>query len=240
MWKNINIEKCLSHINQRGTFTAENPPGSRPAVTISRMCGAGGRSVASKLAEYLQANALSGGQWTIFDRSLIEKVLEDHLLSTRLAEYLPEASKSVLGELLNKLCGGRPSVSTLVEQTVETVWRLAAGGHVILVGRGSNIITAGLRNVFHVRLVGSLERRIERVEQVYELGRTAAQAFIKSQDTGRKSYLREYFGRDIDDPQLYHLIVNTDRIGYGDAAKLIGDTVINWFKAPQPLVGKPA
>lgn len=234
MWKNINIEKCLSHIKKQGTPRGENPPGTGPAITISRMCGAGGRSVASKLAEYLQANMFSGGQWTIFDRSLLEKVLEDHLLSTRLAEDMPEAGRSSLRELLNKIRGGRPSMSVVVENTVETIWQLAESGHVILVGRGSNVITAGLNNVYHVRLVGSLERRVERVEQVYELDRQAALAFIKSQDAGRRNYLKEYFGRDIDDPQLYHFMLNTDRISYDDAAKLIGDSVIRWFKHASP------
>lgn len=230
MWKNINIEKCLSHIKRQGAFTDENPPGSRPAITISRMCGAGGRSVASKLAEYLQANAFNGRPWTIFDRSLIEKVLEDHLLPTRLAEYLPESSKSLLAELLDKIRGGRPPVSGMVEQTVETMWRLAESGHVILVGRGGNVVTAGLKSVFHVRLIGSLERRIERTEEVYELSRKDAIAFIKAQDGGRKNYLKQYFGQDVDDPHLYHLVINTDRIAYGDAAKMIGDTVVRWFK----------
>lgn len=84
--------------------------------------------------------------------------------------------------------------------------------------------------MFHVRLVGSLENRIERVEEIYDFDRHAALEYIKSQDTAKRLYLKEYFGRDIEDPQLYHLIVNTDRISYGDTAKLIGDAVIHWFK----------
>ena len=107
----------------------------------------------------------------------------------------------------------------------------AEGGYVILVGRAANIITAGLKNVFHVRLVGSLERRIDRVEEVYEMDRKAATAYVKSQDNAKKLFLKEYFGRDIDDSKLYHLVVNTHRIPYEAAAQLIGDAVTEWFKA---------
>lgn len=230
MWNNINLEECLSHINRQRGAGGSDPPGTRPAITISRMCGSGGRTVASKLAECLQPHAPYGCHWTIFDQNLIKKVLEDHSLSTRLAELLPESSKSRLGEMLERLRGKKqPDTAKIVEHTVETIWQLAEGGYVILIGRGANVITARLPNVFHVRLVGSLENRIERVEEVYDFDRTAAREYIKSQDAAKRLYLKEYFGQDIDDPGLYHLIINTDRVSYGEAARLIGDAVIHWF-----------
>ena len=229
MWKNINLEECLSHIERQRT-SLFSPPEKRPAITISRQCGSGGRTVASKLAEYLQPHAPYGCHWTVFDHNLIKKVLEDHWESVRLAEFLPESGKSLLAELMEKLRGKKQPTSKIVGQTVETIWQLAAGGYVILVGRAANVITAKLPNVFHVRLVGSLEKRIEQVEEVYDFDRRGALEYIRSQDEAKRLYLKEYFGQDIEDPQLYHLIVNTDRISYADTAKLIGDAVINWFK----------
>ncbi len=232
MWNNINLEECLSHINRQRDSRCPGPPEKRPAITISRQCGSGGRTVASKLAEFLEPHTPCGCHWTIFDHNLIKKVLEDHWESVRLAEFLPESNQSRLSELMEKLRGKKLSASKIVEQTVETIWQLAAGGYVILVGRAANVITAKLPNVFHVRLVGSLENRIERIEEVYDFDRRGALEYIKSQDEAKRLYLKEYFGQDIEDPQLYHLVVNTDRISYADTAKLIGDAVINWFKLP--------
>jgi len=186
--------------------------------------------VASQLAEYLAPHAPYGCHWTIFDHELIKKVLEDHGLPARLAEFLPESSKPRLREMMSTLRGKLPSTTKLVEQTVETIWHLAEGGYVILVGRAANVVTARLPNVFHVRLVGSLENRIERVEEVYDFDRRAAEEYIRTQDTAKRNYLKEYFGQDIDDAQLYHLVINTDRIPYGETAKLIADAVHHWFK----------
>jgi cytidylate kinase len=234
MWKNINLEQCLSHINRQWEAAGKGTSEINPAITISRMCGSGGRTVASKLADYLQPHAPYPYHWTIFDRELIKKVLEDHMLSTRLAEFLPESSKSVLREVVDKIRGKKHADATkIVEQTVETVWQLAKGGYVILVGRGGNLITAKLPNVFHVRLVGSHEVRVRRLEEVYDFDRPAAEEYLRSQDAAKKLYLKEYFGQDIDDANLYHLVVNTDRFTYGDTAKLIGDAFLNWFK-PEP------
>lgn len=233
MWKNINLEACLAHINRHPLSESKGPPENRPAITISRMCGSGGRLVASGLVEYLQPQAPFGRQWTVFDRNLIKKVLEDHSLSARLAEFLPESSKPFLHEMIKQLSGKKLSGSMIIEETIETIWHLAECGYVILVGRGANVITAGLKNIFHVRLVASLENRIKRVEEVYDFDRHAALEYIRSQDTAKRLYLKEYFGKDIDDPQLYHLIVNTDELKPEDATQLIGDTAQNWF---QPAV----
>jgi cytidylate kinase len=232
MWKNINIEECLYHIKHQGDSRDLAPPAKRPAITISRMCGSGGRTVASKLAEHLEPYAPYGTRWTIFDHNLIKKVLEEHWESVRLADLMPESSQPLLADLIEKLRGKHPTMSTIVQQTVETIWQLAAGGFVILVGRGANVITAKLPNVFHVRLVGSLENRIERIEEVYDFDRRGATEYIKAQDEAKRRYLKEYFGQNIDDPELYHLIVNTDRVSHDGTARLISDAVVEWLKLP--------
>lgn len=176
------------------------------------MTGSGGRTVAAQLAEYLQSHVPGHCHWTVFDRNLMEKVLEDHHLSKHIAEFLPEKHKSMLADAVEELLGLHPSSWTLVQQTTETILHLAQMGYVILVGRGANVVTRELENVFHVRLVGSLEKRTERVQQVYDLGQFDALEFLKNEDKGRKRYLKEHFGKDIDDPSLYHLVINTDRV----------------------------
>ena len=151
-------------------------------------------------------------------------------MSKRIAEFLPENHKSAFSDTLEGLLDLHPPISTIVKQTAETVRNLAEIGYVILVGRGANIITRRLPNVFHVRLVGSLERRMERVQEVYELGRQDAREFMHKQETGRNRYLKEHFGKNIDDPLLYHLIINTDQISYEDTARLIANAVIKRFQ----------
>jgi cytidylate kinase len=232
MWKNIGYEQCLEFINcqlRPAGRSSQDQPTIKPAVTISRMTGSGGRTVAAKLAEFLQTNARSHCHWTVFDRNLIEKVLEDHHLPNRIAKFAPESHKSMVTDMMEELLGLHPSSWTLVQQTAESILHLAQLGHVILVGRGANVITSKLENVFHVRLVGSLEKRTERVQQVYNLGRQDALEFLRKEDNGRRHYLKEHFQKDIDDPTLYHLVVNTDRISYDETTRLIGDEMIRRF-----------
>ena len=235
MWNNIGYDKCLSFINcQLKPVGKPVEPEIKPAVTISRLTGAGGRTVAGKLADYLQTRIPAHCPWTVFDKNLMAKVLEDHHLSQQVAKYEPENHKPFLRDVMEELLGLHPSSWTMVHQTAETIWQLANMGYVILVGRGATVVTATLKNVFHVRLVGSQERRLERVRDVYHLDPEAALEFVKTEDKGRRRYLKEHYQKDVDDPLLYDLVINTDRISYDEAARMIGDAVVNRFKLARP------
>jgi hypothetical protein len=229
----IGLDRCLSFINtqlqpaDRSALFTEN--GARGyAVTFSRQAGCGALVVAEKLAKLLQAHSPKGAPpWTVFDRNLMDKVLEDHHLPARLAKFLPEDRASQLQDILDDLFGFRPASGTVVQQTSETILHLAEMGRVILIGRGATVITAKLPNVYHVRLVAPLEKRIEHAHEYYNMSKKAAQDFIRREDGGRKRYLSKYFNARIDDPLLYHLTINTGLVAYDEAARMIADAMMN-------------
>ncbi len=196
------------------------------AVTISRQAGGGALVVAEKLADYLQGPfPKERPARAVFDSNLVEKVLEDHNLPKRLARFMAEDGISEMADTMDELFGLHPPSWLLVRQTAETIFHLAELGNVILIGRGANIITNKLDYVFHVRLVGSLEKRIDHIQSADRLGRREAIDFIQREDLGRKRYLKKYFKKDIDDPLLYHLVINTDLVPYDKAARIIADAM---------------
>lgn len=232
MWENISSDKCKSYIQSHFFQKGSQAPGVflKPAVTISRAEGAGGLTVASELADYLQEHVPSHEVWTVFSRHLVAKVLEEHRHRKDIGDFMKEDHKAMLTDALEELLGLHPSTWTLVEQTNSTIRRLAQTGNVILVGRGSSIVTGKMKNVFHVRLTGSLEKRIEQAQKVFGYDERAAANYIKKKDQARRRYIKDNFGREVDDPLLYHLTINTDFIGHAEAARLVGEEVIRHFK----------
>ncbi len=208
----------------------EKPLGERPLVTLSRQAGSGGVTVAEAIAAYLTSKSPKGSvPWTVFDKNLVEKVLEDHGLSKDVAQFMPEdhaPSAFGLDDAVEEIIGLHPSRWRLVNNTTRTLLGLAEMGRCVLVGRGGNIITSHLPLAFHVRLVGSLERRIEYVRQNLSLSAKSAKEFVEKEDEGRARYMKKYFKRNIDDPTLYHLVVNTDCVGFDEAARIVGDAVL--------------
>ncbi len=227
------LERALSFLNcqlQPGGKASAAPEDGAPrrAVTISRQTGSGAHIVAAKLAAYLQTYTPKDAcPWTVFDRNLVEKVLEDHNLPQRLGHFMPEDRVSEISDTMDELFGLHPPSWTLVRQTTDTILRLIELGNVIVIGRGATVITAKFDYVFHVRLIGSLEKRVKHVQELEHLSRAAALDIIRREDRGRKRYLRKYFGVDLDDPLLYHLIINTDHVPYDEAARIIGEAVLN-------------
>jgi cytidylate kinase len=227
------FEHCLSFINctlTPGQVGSEVKPSGlrRRAITVSRQSGSGGSVIAKALAAFLDVHApREGCPWTVFDRNLVERVLQDHNLPQRLSKFMAEDRISEISDIMDELFGLHPSSWVLVRQTSETILHLAELGNVILLGRGTSVITAKLDNVFHVRLVGSLERRVERIMEAQSLDHGAAVEHIKNEDRGRTRYLKTYFDRDIDDPLLYDLVINTDRVPLEAAAKMIGEAMLH-------------
>lgn len=226
------VDRCFTFINcqlappDRPAHHPEQPLGIR-TVTISRQAGSGAHSIAGKVTELLQAEApWPSCPWTIFDRNLVERVLEDHKLPSRLARFMREDTISEISDIMDELFGLHPSSWTLAHKTAETILHLAELGGVILIGRGAALVTARLNYVMHVRIVGSLERRLARLEETCKMDRRAAADFIHREDEGRKRFLRQYFDHDIDDPLLYHLTINTDLVTIDEAAHLIAHEVL--------------
>jgi cytidylate kinase len=226
---NANLDRCLSFINSQGA--SASPAAlrlrTRRAVTISRQAGCGGLIVAQKLAQQLQQHSPSDEPpWTVFDRDLMLQVLADHQLPAHLAQFLPEGRMSMIEDTLADIFGVRPTAETLIQQTAETILKFAELGNVILVGRAGNIVTAKLPHVLHIRLVAPLEDRTERIARDDHKSLAEAHKFCLEEEQNRARYVKTYFNADINDPMGYHMVINTSRVGYENAAKLAGDAVL--------------
>jgi cytidylate kinase len=226
----VGLDRCFSFIHCQ----LQSPKPHRPeeagvvrCITISRQSGCGAHVFAEELARRLQSHSPeSPAPWTIFDRTLVEAVLQDHHLPTRLAAFMPEDKVSQLGDIIQDLFSVHPPTETLVRQTSETILHLAELGNVIILGRGANVITARLPQVLHVRLIGSVELRANHLQVFDKLDKKDALARIAREDGGRWRYLKRYFGKDIDDPLLYHMVINTDWVTLRQAAATVAELAL--------------
>jgi len=231
MKPDLGLDHCLSFINSQlaSRHRIGNGWANRRyrAVTLSRQSGSGAHQVASGVAELLQQhNGLGAAPWTVFDRDLVEHVLEEHHLPKRLARFMPEDRISEIADTMDELFGLHPSSWTLVRQTAETILHLVELGNVIIIGRGANVVTSRHNDVLHVRLIGSLEHRVKWLQDHEQLSQSTARELALKEEGGRRRFLKKYFNKDIDDPLLYHLVINTDLLPPDEAAELIAQAVL--------------
>ena len=195
-------------------------------VTISRQSGSVGIAVGDKLADYLNKHLPSRCPWTVFNKNLVDEIIKDHNLSSSVIPFLEEKAVPEIEEMLEELLGVHPPQSILVRDTNDTIIRLAKMGRVIIVGHGAAVITNKIPGGVHVRLVGSLKKRKDSTKENLKCNDKEVEDIIYKEDKGRRGYLKQNFGKDIDDPLLYDLVINTDLVSLTQAASLIGDLVI--------------
>lgn len=225
--RTIGLEQCLAFINceikpHPAKPRAQSSSRQWRAVTISRQAGAGGHAFGERLAELLRERMPGSGRpWTLFDKNLVERVLEDHHLPKSLERFMPEDKVSEMSDTIDELFGLHPPSWTLVRQTAETILRLVELGNVIILGRAANLVTSSLDSVFHVRLVGSKEKRSERIQRFRGLKAREALAQVRREDRGRERYVKKHFESDVADPLSYHLVINTDWLEPDEAAEWV-------------------
>ena len=217
----------LRAMQEHGKTETEHKEKDSPFVTISRECGTYGTTIAGLLVDYLREHERHGAvSWVVFDKELIRKVMEEHKFPARFESYFTESSAPRIRDILEELFGLHPPRETLVLSMSKTILHLASLGHVILIGRGANIVTRKLPNGMHVRLVGFFERRLSHMREYLHLSEKDAREYIIKEDEDRRAYVKRYFQKDISDASLYDLVINTDRVSLQEAVTIIGNIVL--------------
>ena len=99
---------------------------------------------------------------------------------------------------------------------------LESGGAVVL-GRAAAIALGQRAGVYHVRLDGPVERRIERGAAWEGVDVATARKHLEQTDASRLRYVRQLYRVDPTDPSLYHLVLDSTMISIDACVDLIAD-----------------
>lgn len=200
-----------------------------PALTISRQCGSGTSRIGRSLVEYLDGvdeSAVHG--WAFFDQSLIGKIIEENRLPPTDEPYRADRANFAISELLEQTLSLPRSEWNLFNYSASTIRRLCRLGNAVVVGRAGNFVTADFDNTFHVRLVGSEAKRIAYTRARFQLTNEEAEKLVRKTDQSRSRFVRRFTGMDVDAPEAYHLVLNTDNLPDEVIVRIIGDSLTEW------------
>jgi len=186
-----------------------------PSIAITRQTGSRAVTIANKLLERLNARSKpdSSKRWRLYEKDLVNYVLRQHGLSESLAKYYPENSTPYVEDALEDIVGLHPSAYTINERCHRAIVDLCQEGHAIIIGRACNFLARDLANTLRIRFVGTPEVRTRHIIKVLNLDQRHAEEHIRNEDTLRKRYARMNFNHsDVDNPQRYDLVFNTDHL----------------------------
>ncbi len=195
------------------------------AVTISREYGSGGGEIATRLAKRLG--------WQLIDHALVERVASEIGTSIQEAEVYDERVQGMVSQALGSLLylypaamASTPPEAFLSDEAYRDAFNrvvraAAARGHVVIIGRASQVILADLHDVLHVRVIAPFEQRVATVMQREGVEHHIAESRVHAKDHDRARYLEREYHHHLDDAHLYDLVLNTSLLDLESAVDII-------------------
>ncbi|MBF0370057.1 MAG: cytidylate kinase-like family protein [Magnetococcales bacterium] len=174
-----------------------------PVVTIARDFGAGGNAAGRILAGKIGVPCL--------DQELLDQIVErmktDKKLMRRFDERLPQ---SFLEDwLYTMVTKGAPNRSVYHQRLIHLIQGVADMGGVIL-GRGAHLILDNRKNVFRMRITGSVEVCAKRIADREGVDLEKAKRMITQINQERMAFVRGLFKHFPSTKTYYDLVLNSD------------------------------
>ncbi|VFQ46135.1 cytidylate kinase family protein [Desulfoluna butyratoxydans] len=180
-------------------------------ITVSRQVGSHGGTIAARLAEE------KGYQ--LFNKERFHREAEgfDGHFSREVEALTNESPPKLFEKLFHNHCVYGNIIAAMV-------YEAAAADHVVVVGRGGQFILEGLKCVLNVRVVSPVEERIRNYAGFKGIEIGMAGDIIKASDRERSSFIKYLHNRNIAEPDVYDLIINTRVVSKDMAVRLIHET----------------
>ena len=176
-------------------------------ITITSGIGCGEIHIAKQVGEGLELELYD-------DQRLQEKAVEMGLS----LEDLKGLDEKAPG-LFNRLLRRKPEVYLDILDAL--IYEIAHQGEGILFGHGAQLLLRDFECALQVRIYSSDSSRIKYLVEHQNLTSEGAEKMIRKTDNERGGFFQFAYQKDWDDPSLYDLIVNRDKLGEDSAARLI-------------------
>jgi len=178
-------------------------------ITISQNLGSGGMAIARQVAEGLNIDLYD-------DNRLQAEALKLDIRS----DDFRSLDKKAPG-LFDRILGKKPDVYLDLMEAV--VYEASRQGQGVIIGHGSQMLLRDFGCALHVRIHASRPLRVHNLINAQNLSQESAEKLIRKSDSERNGFFNFAFQRDLNDPSLYDLIINTEKIANEAAAKFIID-----------------
>jgi cytidylate kinase len=207
-------------------------------VTVSRQFGSDGETIARSVAASLGL--------TVIDRETIRSAaLQAGIPADLLQRLMYVGQRKVANDILQPLGNVTPDVAATaagnpllgvyappvsmdavsLQDAARAVGRIiqaiAGRGNIMILGQGGQMLLQGQPGACHVLFVAPLDLRVANVAKWHGLSAREARRRVRGVDEARSDFLARYYGVRWLDPLLYHLVINTGRVGTADAEALL-------------------
>lgn len=191
-----------------------------PVITINREYGSGGSTLAAMLSEKLNI--------PYYDKDFVKKTMQESGFDEADVEREDEEmsrSSQLLENFLNGIVSYSSSHDKIFQAEKKIVLQLAESP-CIMVGRcANNILKEAGIDVLSIYLHAPSEKRIARANELKENGEMKVDKFVETKDEQRRTFYRQYTGREIYDASNYTFCFDTGKISISRCADIVTDAL---------------
>lgn len=171
-------------------------------VTVARQFGSLGRPIARKVSEALGIE--------YYDRDIVDWTAKKLDLPVSTVSDAEESAKSVFFNMSYPLGMGTTAVQDTIFATQrKIITELADKGSCIIVGRCSDYILKGRKNVINVFIYASYDARYRNCVERLNMQPAEAKKMIMDVDRARESYYKHYCGYSMSDKNYKHVMLDS-------------------------------
>ena len=204
---------------------------SYSVVCISSEDGSGAAEAAGLVASTLGFRLIDEG---IVTRAALEAGVDEDIVAdvekrksalVKLLEGLAPASMAAgaIGVVPDDLGFGQPTSEALRGLIRSVIEDTATAGNVVIVAHAASLALGTRDDVLRALVTASSQTRQQRLAAALGIDEKEAGRRLQRSDANRADYIKRFYGIDDEGPTHYDLVINTDKLTAGDAARLIVD-----------------
>lgn len=198
-------------------------------LTISRQFGAGGKTLGEMIARKLG--------YSFYDDEILQIISHKVNVSVDWVR----ATEDEVGGLVPKIIRGiiprgflervRDSAQGYIDEDIylealkAVFHELAGKDNAVIVGRGGQYFLQDDPKAFHIMLIADLEHRLNFMTTRYDLTPKQAAQAISSVQKLRVNLYNRIGRQDYEQPELYHLVINTRKVSLENTCDLVVDAL---------------
>ena len=175
-------------------------------IAISRGTFGGGKALAERVAQRLGYKCIS--------REMLRDAARDYGVP------LDELSKA-LSQPPGILKGSDPARTKYLAYIRVELFKAIKDENVVYHGLAGHLLLEDVPHVLRILVIANMEFRIRAAMERTDLTRPEAIDFIKKVDEKRNKWVKYLYNVERNDPHLYDLVINLDRLDIDDACEIL-------------------
>jgi len=214
----------LKYMNERAKpemKKAIETPG--PVITISRECGCSGREFAEKLIEKINHKINNPAQnWKWVNKEILGLASKELKINPdQIKNLLNTVDKNFLDEIVSSFTVKYYAPDAKIKRAIRDVVRhLAIRGNVVIVGRGSEVLTQDIERSIHIKLYAPLKWKVDVIRKRDSISADEAKKLVIQTDKRRLKFVEGYLLKD-QDKVVYDIDFNCAKFSQDEIIELI-------------------